>query len=576
MFEGKRQNLYGKKEKEVKDMNVFEKEMFKQEHHTFSGNGADKLTTTGNPFVDDFASLGRYKQPRPLEEVFATMANLWSIDPITCLKETVYLRLITRDTKLFTGTKLQIQRGQGLKSEFWHRLMWLATNHPNTFKKNLDIFICAGSWDDLFELMRIDLSYVHGGNPYKRALDWNFLLRFICEGLQNPEQSELVKKYLPQIKAAKYCTTARSQQNNYIAKAIANKIFDGEKQERYAAYRRLKASGTAHEWQKLLSRKDFSKIDFGKIAGRALNLLTNSKFLANHGLEEEFCKWVMSQDTAKFTGFVYELFSKPVTKRYQQELLNKQFNGLIETAKQNMNCASNFIVCLDTSGSMTSTASGTNMTSLHVAKSMALYFSHLLEGRFKNTFLEFESKVYLHNWVGETPYEQFTKTRTSGWCGSTNFLAVADTLVDLKRKGYQESEFPTGVLCISDGEFDNAYTYNVGNRFDRDLPNASALRATTFELFKKRLIEGGFSQEFVDNFKMVLWDIPNGYYGRKESCFEGLADQSNFFYMSGFDPSGIAFLTGKQLPEKKEEAPKNAEELFQAAMSQELLGMLRI
>ena len=46
--------------------------------------------------------------------------------------------------------------------------------------------------------------------------------------------------------------------------------------------------------------------------------------------------------------------------------------------------------------------------------------------------------------------------------------------------------------------------------------------------------------------------------------------------MSGFDPSGIAFLTGKQLPEKKEEAPKNAEELFQAAMSQELLGMLRI
>ena len=216
------------------------------------------------------------------------------------------------------------------------------------------------------------------------------------------------------------------------------------------------------------------------------------------------------------------------------------------------------------------------MTSLHVAKSMALYFSHLLEGRFKNTFLEFESKVYLHNWVGDTPYEQFTKTRTSGWCGSTNFLAVADTLVDLKRKGYQESEFPTGVLCISDGEFDNAYTYNVGNRFDRDLPNASALRATTFELFKKRLIEGGFSQEFVDNFKMVLWDIPNGYYGRKESCFEGLADQSNFFYMSGFDPSGIAFLTGKQLPEKKEEAPKNAEELFQAAMSQELLGMLRI
>lgn len=569
MFDSKRQNFYKKENKNIKDMNIFEKSVFKEEHHTFSGNGANKISTTGNPFVDDFASLSRYKQPRPIEEVFATMAYLWSIDPITCLKETVYLRLITRDTKLFSGTKLQIQRGQGLKSEFWNRLMWLAVNYPNTFKKNLDIFICAGSWDDLFEMMRIDLSYVHGGNPNRRALDWNFLLQFIYNELQNSEQSELVKKYLPQIKAAKYCTTARSQQNNYIAKTIANKLFDGAKQERYAAYRRLKASGTAHEWQKLLSRKDFSKIDFSKIAGRALNLLANSKFLANHGLEEEFCKWVLAQDTAKFTGFVYELFSKPAYKRYQQELLNKQFNGLIETAKQNMNCLSNFIVCLDTSASMNSTALGTNMSSSHVAKSMGLYFSHLLNGRFKNTFLEFQSKVCIHNWIGDTPYEQFTKTPMSGYCGSTNFLAVADTLVSLRNNGYDESEFPTGVLCISDGEFDSPYNYKGVSE------DMAKLRASTFEIFKKRLENGGFSQEFVDNFKLVLWDIPSDYYGRKEPCFEGLADQPNFFYMSGFDPSGVAFLTGKQLSNNKE-TPKNAEELFKTAMNQELLSMLRI
>lgn len=567
MFDVKVSQLYGKKEKNIKDMNIFEKEVYKNQHRTFSGNGSEKLTTTGNPFVDDFASLGRYREPRDIKDVFATMNYLWSIDPITTLKETVYLRLITRNTKLFTGTKLNVQRGQGLKSEFWNRLMWLAVNHPNTFKKNIDIFICAGSWDDVFELMRIDLSYNHSNG--KRALDWRFLIKYICAGLNTEGQSELVKKYLPQIKAAKYCTTLRSQQNNYIAKAIANTIFEGTKQEKYTAYRKLKSSGTAHEWQKLLSQGKFNQIDFSKVAGRALSILTNSKFLANHGLENKFHQWVLSQPTAKFTGFVYELFSKPVNKAYQIELLNKQFNGLIETAKQDMNRDSNFIVCIDSSGSMESAAKGTNTSSLNVAKSMALYFSHLLEGKFANTFLEFESSVRMHTWQGSTPYQQFN-TRLSGHCGDTNFLGVADLFVYLLKKGYKESEFPTGVICISDGEFNHSYSYGSS-----DWGNVSTTtKSTSFENFKTILLKGGFSKEFVDNFKLVLWDIPNSYYGRTEPCFESLADHPNFFYLSGFDPAGIAFLTGKKMADKP--APKNAEELFLEAMNQELLGMLRI
>lgn len=570
MFDEKVKSLYVKKEKDVKDMNIFEKELYKNQHRTLSGNGSEKLTTTGNPFVDDFASLGRYREPRPIADIFATMNHLWSIDPITTLKETVYLRLITRNTKLFTGTKLNVQRGQGLKYEFWNRLMWVAVNHPNTFKKNIDIFICAGSWDDVFELMRIDLSYNHGGN--KRALDWKFLIKYICSGLQNPEQSELIKKYLPQIKAAKYCTTLRSQQNNYIAKYIANYIFEGDKQDRYAAYRKLKSSGTAHEWQKLLSQKKFAQIDFSKVSGRALALLTSSKFLANHGLEDKFQKWVLSQPTAKFTGFVYELFSKPVHKSYQEELINRQFNGLIETAKQDMNRDSNFLVCIDSSGSMTSQAAGTNVSSLTVAKAMGLYFSHLLEGKFANTFLEFESQVRMHTWSGNTPYQQF-QTRLSGHCGDTNFIGIADVFTKLRKSGYAESDFPTGIICISDGEFNRSYSYTCSSG-DRWSEATDAIKASEFEQFKIRLRNGGFSQEFVDNFKMVLWDIPNGYYGRTEPCFETLADAPNFFYLSGFDPAGIAFLTGKQMADKP--APKNAEELFKEAMNQELLGMLRI
>lgn len=564
MFETKRNTLYEKKEKSLAEMNIFEKEMFKSEHETLSGNGALKFSTSGNPFVDDFAALGIYKNPRDISEVFATMNHLWSIDPIKTLKLTVYLRMITRNTKLFDGTKLTVQRGQGLKAEFFNRLLWLATYHPNTFKKNIDVFICAGSWDDIFELMRLDLSYVHDGNPKKRALDWNFLFKIICSGLEDKDQVNLVKKYLPTIKSASQCKTVRSQQNNYIGKFIANKLFEGDKQQKYAAYRRLKSSGTAHEWQQLISQQRYQDIDFNKIAGRALSILTNSKFLENHGLEDKFAQFILSQESAKYTGFVYELFAKPLHKKYQRLLVDKQFTGLINTAKQNMNRDSNFIVCVDTSGSMTSPACGTNISSYDVAKAMALYFSHLLEGKFANTFLEFNSIVKMHTWSGKTPTEKFFNFNSS-YVGSTNFLGVAKLFAELKSKGYAESDFPTGVICISDGEFNYSHSYGGGTK------------QTTFKNFKSILRNAGFSEEFVSNFKIVLWDIPNGYYGgRSTAKFEGLADEPNFFYMSGFDPTGIAFLTGTEVKEKVATTPKNAEELFEEAMKQELLLLLRI
>ena len=169
----------------------------------------------------------------------------------------------------------------------------------------------------------------------------------------------------------------------------------------------------------------------------------------------------------------------------------------------------------------------------------------------------------MHTWSGKTPTEKFFNFNSS-YVGSTNFLGVAKLFAELKSKGYAESDFPTGVICISDGEFDCGRSYGFGTK------------KTTFENFKSILRKAGFSEEFVSNFKIVLWDIPNGYYGKHTAKFEGLADAPNFFYMSGFDPAGIAFLTGTEVKEKVATTPKNAEELFEEAMRQELLLLLRI
>ncbi len=115
------------------------------------------------------------------------------------------------------------------------------------------------------------------------------------------------------------------------------------------------------------------------------------------------------------------------------------------------------------------------------------------------------------------------------------------------------------MICISDGEFDS---------YDNN-------KLSTFKRFKQILRGGGFSDEFVDNFTIVLWDIPNGYYSKdkERQKFESFADEKNFFYMAGFDGAAMAFLTGT---EKQTVIPKTPEELFEVAMNQELLLKLTI
>lgn len=532
------------------------------------GNGALKYSTTGSDFVDQFGKITQYKKPRSFSEISKDMSTLWFQNKLLTLALTFYIRMITRIVQLFSGQKTSTtQRGQGLKHEGIMRMIWVAVNAPETFWKNIPLFIAIGSWKDIFTMLSYDLQH-HGWD--ERKLDWGKFGQLILAGLENPNTSNLVKKYLPQIKSNSQCKTVEAQADNIIAKWICSLIFgsDGHdvparRASDYKKYRKLKTSGTAHEWQKLISQKKLIEIDFSTIHGRALAQLVSSKFLSNNNLEDKYEAWISLQPVAKYTGYVYELFA-PVKKgyqnvrlkKYQEETINRQFYGLIETAKNGMSADSSFIVVVDTSSSMTSLVPGTKISSYDVAKSMALYFSYLLKGPFQKGFMEFASTCRMKFWKGNSPVENLQNDRSEAY-GSTEFQAVADTFVKIKNQGVPESEFPTGILCVSDGCFNSTHT-NKSN----------------FDLLLYKLRQAGFSEEYVSNFKVVLWDIPNGYYGGKpQTAFEDFADKPNLFHMSGLDGSAIAFLMGTQY---NPSIPKTSDELFQAAMNQEVLSLLEI
>lgn len=551
MFDERLQNLFGSNSP------------VKKVEYTTSGNGALKLTSTGDPFVDQFGLISQYRQLRPYSSISKDMRELWNIDPMYTLKLLFYIRLITRKVKFSNGTETsKVQKGAGLRHEAFMRMLWLAVNHSDVFYKNLPLFITIGSWKDIIQLMSYDLQY-HGWD--NRVLDFNKMSDFILAGLENPNTCNLVKKFLPTIKAKSKCRTLESQADTIIGKFLTHKLFDGGEfspklhSKNYHLYRKLKSSGTAHEWQQMISRSQFN-IDFSKVHGRALALLVSGNYLKNHNLEKDYENWIKKQPVAKFTGFVYELFkglnlNSPLYKKYT---IDKQFENLIQTAKEGSSTESSFIVARDTSGSMDSKVVGLDITSNEVAKSIALYFSYLLKGKFANSYIEFDRKTELKYWEGNSPSDKYLKN-TSYAYGNTNFLSIATLFIEIYKHTPIE-KFPSGLICVSDGEFDG---------YGKDKCK------TTFQLFKERLLKAGFPKDYVDNFKIVLWDIPNTFYGNEEirPKFESYADTPNFFYMGGFDPAGITFLLGGEV---NKSIPKTPRELFETAMNQEIMDYIQM
>lgn len=548
MFDSKQKQLFSGNKSTT--TSAFVNAGLKNSAVTVSENGAKKYSTTGNPFVDQFSKLGSYKAPRNFNDISQDCELLWGTNKKLAVLFIFYIRMINRISQFWNGSKTSVpQKGGELKHEGMFRMIWLHFKAPEIFWKNIDVFIAAGSWKDIITMLSYDLQYNGWAD---RKLDWTKFGNLILSGLENKHNSELLKKYLPQIKSNNQCKTLESQADNLIAKWICSLLFGTKGEESgttYKRYRKLKTSGTAHEWQQLISQRKFDRLDFGKIHGRALNLLVRSKFLFNQNLSDKYAAWVEKPETeVKYTGFVHELFDKlprtlSLLGKNEQITINKQFQTLV--TKGGEKSQSSLIVVRDTSGSMGSQATGTSMSCYNVAKALALYFSEFLTGSFSNAWIEFNSTAKMHTWTGNNPIEKWYNDK-SNYVGSTNFQSVIKLLCTIRQQGIPESEFPTGILCISDSEF-----------------NPTQLSKTNVDQALDTL-RHYFSNEYVNNFVIILWNLQSYTRGNK---FETFGDVKNVFYFSGYSASVISFLTSKI---------KTASELFEEAMNQELLNIIEV
>lgn len=509
---------------------------------TSTEKGAVAHSTTGASLVDQFATAGNFRN-RPVIEVFTDQATIAGEDWEKALKFVFYLRMITRKLNGPFATQ-SVQRGQGTRDEAYKRFLWYLGFYPETFYKNLYLFLNIGCARDFWELLAY-AKVLNMAVDYDRAFAVYDLL------LADEATRDLALKYLPQIKSKAKCKTSRAQIRNKLATRYAKHLALVAK-----AYRQTKTMGKAHIWQQLISKQLYRQINFGHIPGRALSWISSTKLLENHGLVNRYTAWLAEQPVVPFTGYVYELgkriegYNVPL---HTKMTVDKQFNGLVAQAKEGEQGAitGNVLACLDTSGSMTWISLTSGITPYQVCLSLGVFFSVLNTGAFRKVVCKFDNDARLVVLKGNSFTDMYHQARQIGAWGTTNFQSVIDLLVATRRRSpnIPVADYPDTLLIVSDMQFDP--------------PGGSA--ETNWEATTRKL-SAEFPPEYINRLKVLWWKIDD----RATGNFPSNLDEAGTYLFSGFDGAIISLLLGGDVTDDGEKS-MSMEELLHKALNQEVL-----
>lgn len=527
-------------------------------------NGAFSFASAGSHLADQFGKVSTYRG-RPIKDVFRDQSLLHGENPLDGLRMVFYNRMVTRTVDIpgeVTVKTEKTQAGQGQRDESFKRFLYYAQNAPELFYANFPLMLVVGSFKDMWDIMVM-------AKRHNISIDRQRLYDMYT---QLAQYSDLSKKFMPKIYSLpKLVTDDRKMRNLF---AVEYRSFLGITS---AEYRKVKESGTAHTWQKLIGRKQMKSIDFKMIPGRALTLMAKGKFLTNQGLEDTYNKWLESQPVAKFTGYVYELFLAYKQAGYgaKKQLLmtlNKQFDGLIQMNQKSLGGINGNVWCaIDTSSSMNSTVNGRfDLSAMDVAKSMGVYFASLNKGAFHKNVVMFNSTSRVMQLTGN--FTDMVSQFPSNSMGGTNFQSVITEIIRVRRARPEVpiSDYPQTLVVVSDmqfnpvgnGDFQNQYYGSDEQKYNREV-------RTNYEAAMARLREV-FPEDFVQGFKFIWWNVTDRNTGRNTPST--LDDQGTYLF-SGFDGSVISLLLGGTpvIVDGKVKANPSMAEMIQAALSQEIL-----
>lgn len=482
-------------------------------------NGAVGYKTTGAKLLDiNFAvSSLRNKSDAEISKMFS---EAYYENPLLAVKWMFMLRDVRGS-------------GMGERRSFRICMAWLADVRPDVAVKLVNLIPEFGRWDDLFCL--IDADYAnHDKHKAVKTDTTATAIKLIDEQWATDVQDmnagksiSLLAKWMPSCNTSSAKTVA-------LARFFCKELSISEKQYRKTLSAMRKYLNVIEQ---KMSAKQWSEIDYEAIPSKA-NIKYNSAFLRND--EDRRRKFLDALEkgeakinsSANFPSDIVHAYSKNGAGYSYYGSYNVKADAALEAMwkalpnfVKNQETGSTIVVA-DSSGSMTTSVSGTSMTAMEVAYSLAIYFAEKLTGPFKDKTITFShSPKYLDMTKAKSLAEKLSIMYKHSEVADTNIEAVFDLILQTAvRHNLDAKDLPANVLIVSDMEFNaaqgNYYSYGHDDKY-----NAS--QCALFKTIEKKWTAHGYKLP-----RLVFWNVAS-----RTGTIPLTQSESGVALVSGYSPA---------------------------------------
>jgi hypothetical protein len=465
--------------------------------------GSTSLATSGNARVDLFFKTVRKVDETHLGELLEAS---WNEDALDTLKICFYNR--------------DCRGGKGERKLFYQSLQWVIKNKGvKHVLKNLALVTEYGRWEDLLVFMHKKEKKDEDTQMIKSEDELSVAVaKLFAEQLKTDKTAMGEGK--PITLCAKWAPTENCKHDKLSG---ASKLICTELNVNYKVYRKeyltpLRAYIKVVE--SFICAKEFTKIDYNKVPGVAMNKL--KKVFEKHDKErfEEYQQKLKSgdKDTKVNAATVepHDLVRQYFNGAPEDTIIEEQWK-VIQQRVAELGTLKDCIVISDVSGSM----SGTPM---EVAIALGLLISSLTREPYTNQIITFHEQPQFHTVVGNTLHDRVNDVKAMSWGMSTNFQAVFDMILQrAKENKLPQDEMPRRLFVVSDMQFDAA---DAGGGFK-----------THYEILQEKYTQAGYVMP-----QVVFWNV------RATSTRDvtNNATDQNVAMISGFSPSILkAVLNGE-------------------------------
>lgn len=468
----------------------------------YTENGAVTHRTTQSDLLDMFALGGAYRS-RSDDDCIVLFKKAFAENPVYALKCLFYLG--------------DCRGGQGERRFFRVCFNWLAKNHTDAARRNIENIPEYRRWDDLYCLV---------GTPLEKEM-FTFMKKQLALDVQSKTPSLLAKWMKSE--------NASNAETRKLGEATAKAMGMTPRQ-----YRKTLSilRSRINIVEKLMSENRWDEIEFDKIPSKA-GLIYKNAFARRDIIKQKYATFI-KDDKTKVNASVlnpvdiaHQIFSTYRANDIERAAWDKYWANLKDYYNGR---EENGLAIVDVSGSM-------NGIPMEAAVSMGAYIAERGHGPFKDHFVTFSGNPQLVRFEGADTYDKFRRAISADWGMNTNIEAVFEMLLEVALKNNcNQEEIPQTLYIFSDMEFDGG-CLTFGPR------NTNRWGNSVDERFRMRS-EGAVDtllEKIARKWRSYGYELPRVIFWNLDARHDNIpALGGRFSYISGFSMSMIEqVLSGK-------------------------------